>query len=375
MASNDKAINATRSTRAHRAWSLYVGSVAGIPIYLHFTFLLFLAFIWVISRNGATVFGGLPLLLSLFASVALHELGHALMARRFGIKTDDIVLYPIGGVARLRSMGEKLQEFWIAIAGPAVNVVIAAVLGSYLAATGRWVPLTPAAAEGNGFAALGFMQQLMLLNVILVLFNLIPAFPMDGGRVLRSLLTLAMPKERATAIAAWIGQALAILFIIVGLNGYVMLMFIGFFVFIAAGQESTATRSMVLVEGHSAGEATIRRFEVLQHGDSLGRAADLLLATSQQDFPVMGGSEMVGVLSRQALLQGLANGGRDTYVAQVMAREFPRVKPDAPLQQAFELLQNTDGLPVMVFEGERLHGYINKENLMEYLMLARAGSS
>ncbi|MEN6624953.1 MAG: site-2 protease family protein [Candidatus Sumerlaeia bacterium] len=367
-------VEAASPKRTHRAWSLYVGSIAGIPVYLHFTFLLLLMFIgFVQAHSGQAVFGGLALVIAVFASVALHELGHALVARSYGIKTDDIVLYPIGGVARLRSMGEKTQEFWIAVAGPSVNVVIATLIGIYLYFRGQLL-LPQSIADEEAILRLTFLQKLMIINIILVIFNLIPAFPMDGGRVLRSLLTLAMSKERATSIAAGVGQALAILFVLVGLlNGQVILMFIGIFVFIAAGQESMATKSQALMSGKRVRDAMITRFEVLNHGDSLGRAADLLLATSQQDFPVMNGTEVLGVLGRKELLQGLASLGRDHYVAQAMTRDFPRISPAEPLEHAFDQMRQADGLPVLVLDGEKLVGYVNNENLMEYLMIQQLG--
>lgn len=369
-------LEAAAPKRAHRAWSLYIGSIAGIPIFLHFTFLMLLVFIAAMQRHdGESIFGGLVLVIAVFASVALHELGHALMARSFGIKTDDIVLYPIGGVARLRSMGENLQEFWIAVAGPSVNVVIAVILGLYLYFSGHWAAIQTAEIADNLSASTfpDLLQRLMLINIILVLFNMVPAFPMDGGRVLRSLLTLAMSKERATAIAAGIGQALAIVFVLIGLlAGQVFLMFIGIFVFIAAGQESIATRSLALLSGKTVRDAMITRFEVLNHGDTLGRAADLLLATSQEDFPVINGAEVLGVLGRKELLQGLASLGRDHYVAQAMTREFRRVRPSDPLERVFEGMRTGDG-PILVLEGDRLIGYVNNENLMEYLMIQQVG--
>lgn len=358
--------------RTHRAWSLYIGSVAGIPIYLHVTFLLLLAVIaFAPKEKGEALFGGLALVIAVFASVALHELGHALMARLFGIKTDDIVLYPIGGVARLRSMGENLQEFWIALAGPAVNVAIASTIAIYLYFSGRWsAALNVEVVDSLAARTLPeFLERLMVINVVLVLFNMVPAFPMDGGRVLRSLLTMVVSKERATSIAASIGQALAIVFVLVGLvAGQVFLMIIGIFVFMAAGQESLATRSQALLSGKTVRDAMITRFEVLNHGDTLGRAADLLLATSQEDFPVMNGGEVLGVLGRKDLLQGLASLGRDHYVAQAMTREFQRVRPSDPLESVIEGMRSGNG-PILVVEGDRLVGYVNNENLMEYLMI------
>ena len=369
--------------RPHRPGSLYLLTLAGIPVYFHFTFVLMLLFIAAVEiSSGREVFGGVLFVLGAFASVALHELGHALMARRFGIKTEDIVLYPIGGVARLRSMGEGFQEFWIALAGPSVNVLIAGLIAAGLVLTGRWVPLTAvlqsmAQAEAGAGQVAGhggfFLQHMMLLNVFLVIFNMIPAFPMDGGRVLRAILSRKLPKAQATAVASKIGQALAVLFMVWGIfGGGMFLLIIGIFVFLAAGQEYAHTRSVDLMTGKLVRDAMVTRFETLSHGDSLGRAADLLLATSQQDFPVMGGSEVIGVLGRKALIEGLATQGRDHYVAEIMAREFPKASLDTPLENVFNLMQENNGLPVLVFDGDSLLGYVNQENIMEFLMIAQS---
>lgn len=366
---------------AHRAWSLYLVTVAGIPIFLHFTFILMLIFIGLVEvRDNNPLFGGVFFVLCIFASVALHELGHALMARRFGIKTDDIVLYPIGGIARLRSMGEGFQEFWIAIAGPSVNVVIACLLYAILRLTGRWAPLDQLVSSQNPdvWSAANFWQKVAMVNIVLLVFNLIPAFPMDGGRVLRAILAQKFPKEKATAIAAKIGQGLAIVFMLIGVwsnpwNPFLII--IGFFVFMAAGQESAATRSAALMAGKFARDAMITHFDILGHGDTLGKAADLLIATTQQDFPVLSGAQVLGVLSRRALVQGLATHGRDHYVAEVMDREFPHTEPSTELHRVYEIMRDGQGSPVLVFDGERLIGYINNENLMEYLLIAQTNNA
>lgn len=368
MAEQRQVQSVPETKQVHRAWSFYLITVAGIPIFLHFTFVLMILFLSVMEfRTGQPMLGGVLFILAIFASVGLHELGHALVAKRFGIKTDDIVLYPIGGVARLRSMGEGFQEFWIAIAGPLVNVVIAVGLGAYLMATNKWVPLEKVTQSG---VEVHFLQRVMFANIVLIIFNMIPAFPMDGGRVLRALLARTMAKARATAVAARIGQAFAIFFMISGLmSGQILLTVIGAFVFVAAGQESAATRSAALLAGKRARDAMITHFEYLAHGDSLGHAAELLLSTTQQDFPVLSGSEVLGVLDRKALVQGLATHGRDHYVAEVMERKFPRMTPDEELQHAYEKMRDGQGSAIMVMEGERLVGYINGENLMEYLLI------
>ncbi len=197
-------------------WSLKLGKLFGIDVYLHFTFLLLLAFLgfhyWQTTQDAGAALRGVAFVSALFGCVVLHELGHSLMARRYGIKTHDITLLPIGGLARLEKMPEKpMQELWVALAGPAVNGVIALVLLVGLAATSGFTPVDETSVIGGSF-----WQRLMVLNVVLVVFNLLPAFPMDGGRVLRALLSLRLGRRRATVIAANVGQAMAILFGILG---------------------------------------------------------------------------------------------------------------------------------------------------------------
>ena len=395
----------SKSTRPRRPprrpGAFYLLTAAGIPVYVHFTLALLLVFVaWIQIEEDRRPWDGLLLIIAVFTSIVLHELGHALVARRFGIKTDDIVLYPIGGVARLRSLGEGLQEFWIALAGPAVNVVIAALLWLGLGLTGHLAPMSevlrgpertpvtmergedrpadrPVHAEPVEQRPANLLQHVMVINIILVLFNLIPAFPMDGGRVLRSLLGQVMAKEKATAIAATLGKIVALFFMIFGLlnPAFILLVIIGVFVFFAAGQEQAATRSAALMAGRKVSDAMVSRFETLRHGDSLGHAAEMLKATSQHDFPVLGGVEIIGVLTRNALIQGLAVHGRDHFVAEVMNRDFPRVAPDEALPSAIQTLREAKGLPLLVFEGDRLVGYIDNENIVEFLMIAQSEAS
>ncbi|MCL4176967.1 MAG: site-2 protease family protein [Verrucomicrobia bacterium] len=219
-------------------WSLKLGKLLGIDVYVHFTFLLLLAFLgfyyWRATQNVDAALRGVAFIVALFGCVVLHELGHALMAGRYGIKTRDITLLPIGGIARLEKMPENpLQELWVALAGPAVNVVIAAVLLVGLAATGGFTPLEEISATGGAF-----WQRLMVLNIVLVAFNLLPAFPMDGGRVLRARLAMRLGRRRATAIAANVGQGMAILFGIIGFFYNPFLIFIGIFVYLGAQAEA-----------------------------------------------------------------------------------------------------------------------------------------
>jgi Zn-dependent protease len=307
-------------------------------------------------------------IVGLFASVLLHELGHALVAKGHGTVTTEIVLYPFGGVARLKGLGAPKQELITSLAGPAVNVIIAVALFVGLQLTGHWVAPENLTAENMGLVA-----RLMGANVALALFNLLPAFPMDGGRVVRALLARRLGMVRGTAVAASIGQAMAILFGLAGLIiGNFILMFIAFFVFVSAGQEVVFQRSLAMMRGQRVRDAMLSRFETLAHADTLGQAADLLLATSQQDFPVTAGSDVIGLLTRADLVRGLADHGPAAYVAGSARREFLRLRPDQDLKEAVERTQSAPGKVGLVFEGERLVGLLTEENVGEFFQVHAA---
>jgi Zn-dependent protease/CBS domain-containing protein len=364
------------------AWALRVATVAGIPIRLHFTFLLFLVWIGLAGPRGG---GGMAVLfvLTVFTCVVLHELGHSLVALRYGIPVADITLYPIGGVARIEKQPAPRQELWIAVAGPAVNVVIAAVLWFVLAMPSADTVLADLTHNTGG--ARGFAERVMLTNVWLVLFNLIPAFPMDGGRVLRAALGLTMPVERATAIAANVGQFIAIAVAVFAIFGHPpnwWLLFIAFFVYIGAGQEAFAYRQASLIDGVKVHEAMITDVRTLTSGSTLKEAAEVLLDTSQHDFPVLNGNEVLGVLTRNDLLRGLAQQGPGTYVAGAMDRQFASAGPDDDLGEALPLLQGSLG-PLVVLSADpdrRLLGIVTSENVQEFFAVrqitaARAGDT
>ena len=303
-------------------WSLKLGRLLGIDVYIHFTFLLLLGFIglshWMADRSLGAAANGMIFFLCLFACVLLHEYGHALMARRYGIPTKDITLLPIGGVARLERMPDKpIQELWVALAGPAVNVVIAAALGAWLTFTNAWEPISALSATKGGL-----LERLFAVNIFLVVFNLLPAFPMDGGRVLRSLLAMRLEYARATRIAARIGQGMAVLFGFAGLFGNPMLLLIALFVWIGAGQEAAAVEMKSSFAGVRVREAMLTDFRGLSPQDTVGDAARLLLAGSQQDFPVLEKGEVVGVLTHTRLLEALRDRGVNVPVGEVMESDF-----------------------------------------------------
>jgi stage IV sporulation protein FB len=287
------------------SWSIAVGRIFGSEIRIHLTFLIFLAWIAIAeyaSGGGNAALDGVVFIVAVFACVLLHELGHALAARRYGITTPDITLLPIGGVARLSAIPEKpSEEIVIAVAGPLVNVVIALVL-----------ILLGARLDFAGLAAIeksdpGFLTRLAGVNVFLVLFNIIPAFPMDGGRVLRALLAFRLGRRRATEIAARIGQAIAFVFGFLGLmSGNAILVFIAIFVFIAAAGEASQTGLIDTARRIPVKRAMVRNFETLGPQSTIDNAADALIRTTQREFPVVdGGGRLRGFLTREAMIKAL----------------------------------------------------------------------
>jgi len=355
---------------ARPAWSFRVATAFGIPIRIHFTFLFFLA--WVtISGSSSDGFSLAILLVAIFACVLLHELGHALVAKHFGVETTDITLYPIGGIAMLDGRPKPRQEFWIALAGPAVNVALAIVLALCV-----YVFEGGFSQFAGGLEKATLLDALLIANIGLTLFNLIPAFPMDGGRVLRAALAQAMPEAKATQIAGGIGQGLAILIGLAGLlmqQGFVLLL-IAFFVFVGASQEISTTVTRSFLYGHTIADAMQTRFRTILSGDSLDKAAAMLLDGAQHDFPVMNGDEVLGVLTRNSIVRGLSTDGPTAYVAGMMQREYKTAALDSPLEAAIEMFPHADSTPILVFQDEVLVGMLTLENLGEFVMLEHAKS-
>ena len=353
-------------------WSWKIGRLAGIDLRIHATFLLVLGWVlvsyWMAGKSMDAMLGGITFILALFGCVVLHEMGHALAARKFGIRTRDITLLPIGGVARLERMPEDpRQELWVALAGPAVNMAIAAVLYAWLTLTHEWEPF-----NRLGVVTGAFPERLLMANIWLVLFNLVPAFPMDGGRVLRALLAKRMTYPRATQIAASVGQALALTFGFVGLFTNPMLVFVSLFVWIGASQEVYATQMKSALSGTPAEKAMLTDFETLESADTLADAVRTTLRGSQHDFPVLDGERVVGVLTRTDLLVALTQFGPDYPVTSVMRREFLVADAGEMLEMVFQRLQECDCHTVPVVHNGRTIGLITMDNLGEYLLIEAA---
>jgi Zn-dependent protease/predicted transcriptional regulator len=350
-----------------------MGRVLGIDVHVHVTFLLLLAWVVVVHYflryDWHDALEEMVFILVVFGIVLLHELGHALAARRFGIATRDITLLPIGGVARLERMPEEpRQELVVALAGPLVNVVLALGLFAGLATTARF----PAFLGDFSAVSAPFVERLFWVNVWLVLFNLLPAFPMDGGRVLRALLAMRLDYVQATQIAATVGQGMALLFGFMGLFLSPLLIFIALFVWIGAAQESSMVQMRTALEGIPVSRAMVRDYRVLSPEDSLKVATGHVLSGFQQDFPVLEGCRLVGVLTRSNLLTALAKHGEETPVAEVMQRDFDTADPTEMLSSVVARLQEHECHSLPVLKGEQVIGLVTLENVGEFVLIQSA---
>jgi len=365
-------VELAQQERRTTAGTLRGFSLFGVPVRLHFTFILLVIFLVVTDLGSKQSSGRYALfLVGLFVSVLLHELAHALVGMQMGVRTTEIVMFPIGGVSRMERMLMPTEELWISLAGPIVNILIAGGIFGYMFTQHQAVAIQLSdllqPTDANVVARLAYG------NLLLAAFNLLPAFPMDGGRILRALLSYVRPEDQATRTAAWMGRALAIS---MGLYGLVaqdfMLVFIAFFIYLGAAQESAAAMGRSLTHGIPVKAAMITEFHTLQHGNTIRDAANLLLSTSQQDFPVIHSDKVVGLLGRNLLLKALAAEGPDAYVAGVMDRDFLALDPAMDLAEVLPLMAQA-GRCAMVMDDSRLLGLLTTDNLSEFLLLRRFG--
>lgn len=381
-------------------WSWKIATISGIGIYVHGTFLILLAYFAINSlAHGGRLIDAVALLLLLvvlFSIVVMHELGHAFAARRYGINTQDITLLPIGGVARLERIPEEpKKELVIALAGPAVNVVLAVlcVVGILLIAGTAFAagalrgghhtislylwnfPPVRSVADLPAVASY-VLFQMLTVNVMMIAFNLLPAFPMDGGRVLRALLAMKLNYVRATQVAARIGQAMAVVFVLVGLFGIhglmspnPFLMFIALFVWIGAQAEATQVETRAVMGGVTAGDAMVTRFQTVTPDNTLTEVSDHIIRGFQQDFPVVTDGHVVGMLTRHELFKAMVQGGQQQRVGDVMHRTFERAEAGEQLGRVFERLQNCACHSLPVLRQGQLVGVIDMENVGEFIAL------
>lgn len=380
-------------------WSWKIGRLFGIDIYLHSTFLILLAWVgishWMQGNDLLDAAHGLVFLVSLFSIVVLHELGHALAARHYGISTRDITLLPIGGVARLDHMpDDPKQELVVALAGPAVNAVLAVLCALIIGLLAGLRNFQDVVEQGLGslqFMAdhpealeklselplIGsqFVARLLLVNIVLLVFNLLPAFPMDGGRVLRALLAMRMDYVQATQIAASIGQGMAYVFGFLGLFYNPFLVFIALFVWMGATSESSLVQIQDALGGIPVMRAMITRFQTVSPDASIDDVADHIIAGFQQDFPVVDDGAVIGIVTRERLVNTMARSGREALVRDCMETSFESLRPGEMLEGAFAKLQNCDCRTMPVVQDGRLVGILNLENLGEFIAIRSAGKA
>jgi Zn-dependent protease len=353
-------------------WSWKIARIAGVDIYVHATFFLLLYLVGAsyYSQKGslAAALYGVGFILALFFCVVLHELGHSLAARHYGIQTRNITLLPIGGIAALESLPENPRhEINVAIAGPAVNFVIAALLYLYWDISGGQVtePFSD-----NTDAPL--LYRLMIVNILLGSFNLLPAFPMDGGRILRAALSFRMDRIEATRKAASVGQFLAVGMGLLGILYNPFLLFIAIFIWFGASMESNVERLKSILGHARAGHAMLREFHTLSSGDTLSRAVDLTLAGSQKDFPVVYENNLVKVLHHSDLIKGLQEKGEYARISDLPLQDILRADINEPLEKLMQDMQGNLGRMICVTEHGKIIGLLNLENVVEMIKIHEA---
>lgn len=353
-----------------RSWSFPAGRLLGVDIRVHLTFVALLIFVWVtqsVTMGSSGAARGVALVAVIFGSVVLHELGHALVARRSGIMVRSIILLPIGGVTLMEDLGPQhsnpVRDIRIALAGPLVNLAIAAVSGAFILAI-----LPQADLWARPFVYAGNLPRALFWgNVFLGAFNLLPAYPMDGGRILRAFLSERMEYVRATRIAVTVGQAFAMLLIFLGVWSP-WLMLIGFFLFVGAQLEDRSVVFQSVLESVRMEDVMLTGFSTLSPADTLEDALHKAVHTLQDDFPVVRGVDMVGVISKQRIVEALRRSGNG-YVQSAMVRAFDIAQRSDSLATAFRQLKGRGLSMIPVVDQQRLVGIVTMQNLMHSLAL------
>lgn len=357
--------------------ALKLGSVKGIGIFIHWTFILLILFIIYSDAkegyNKTQILWSIIFVISIFFTVLLHELGHSLMALRYNIRTRDITLLPIGGLARLESIPEKpKEEFSVAIAGPLVNVGIAIITGFFISLPTQKELI---AILSSGVSPDNFFVHFYLVNISLAVFNLIPAFPMDGGRIFRALLSYPLNREKATRIAVVTGQAIAILFCIIGFYISAPLIFIGIFIFLGAKAESQYTQVTNLLKGYKVKDIVMKQFETMDASETINTAVNRLLNGQSKSFIITHNNEPVGSLNRDEIIKALSGNKGEEKIGAVMNNNLLYVNANLSLEKAFEYMQKHKNNLFPVVENNKIIGAIDTENILEFMMIKEAKAS
>jgi Zn-dependent protease/predicted transcriptional regulator len=351
-------------------YSLSLGKVSGIKISVHWTFLILIA--WIVISNmrsgsgAAETAWSVGFILAIFGCVILHELGHAMAAKRYKINTLDITILPIGGIAQLEAMPEKpKEELVVALAGPAVNVIIFAILFPFVRQTSDIDELDTL----KTINAENFLPALMGINLWLALFNLIPAFPMDGGRVLRALLGFKLNHSKATRIAASVGQVLAMAFVFLGFFYNPFLIFIGFFIFLGAQSEAMHAQSKFLLKGFTVKDVIMHQIPLIDSSASIKEAANKLLDSQNKVFLVVKDDKPVGTLSRDQIINALAEQGETASVDKFKDNDLLFLEPKMELEKAWSLMQQKKKSILPVLSDGHLIGAVDQENIAEFILI------
>ncbi|KYG82477.1 site-2 protease family protein [Roseivirga echinicomitans] len=356
--------------------SLYLGQFSKIKVFVHWTFLILIAYIVLVGlssgQNAAQIGWHILFILTIFLCVVLHEFGHALVGRRFGFRTKDIVLLPIGGVARFEKLPENpKQEFLVSIAGPAVNFVIATII--YFAA--QLSIHSVLSLDMTSVNAANFVILLWVVNLSLGFFNLIPAFPMDGGRIFRSILAMFQPREKATKIAVAVGQVLAVGFIVWGLYYNPFLIVIGAFIILAGSAESSMVHSQIWLEGYTAKDIVMHDFATMSGDTTLGDAAKNILNSQSTHFVVTDRGRIVGNINRNQIIKAITTHEEGTTLFEIMEPSTDSISSDTALK---ELLLNPvlkGGALIPVIEDGDILGVLNMENILEFVAIRESKSN
>jgi Zn-dependent protease/predicted transcriptional regulator len=359
-----------------KSWSLHVGKYLGIDVYIHWTFWILILWIVLAHIGGGGALGqalqGVLFILALFVCVVMHEFGHALTARRFGIATRDVTLYPIGGVSSLEKLpDDPRQELLVAIAGPAVNLIIAGLLWLILNATGQQFDLAKISGAKD-VTEIPFLWGLFYANLMLPIFNLIPAFPMDGGRALRALLSMFIGRLNATRVAALIGQFLAIAFVFLGLFFNFWLVFIGLFIFLGASGETAMEQTKMALGSLTVRDALMHQFTTFSPHSTLGEASEALLNGQDTTFVVLDNGEPIGLLTVKEIVKGLAESGTRVQISAFMNRDFLTVSPDMKLFDLLMELTEKGETAAVVVDRDSHVALIDRQNLQERIMIEQA---
>ncbi len=354
-------------------WSVSIGRIFGINFRIHITFFLLLFFIFtsVLNKEG---FGGAVLatlfICAVFVCVLIHEVGHSMIARCFGKGAKSITLLPIGGVAAMVEIPEKpAQEIAMSLVGPLINVAIAGILYLFV---GQWTGIaSPNLYPGSVRA---FFGELISVNIMLAIFNLIPAFPMDGGRVLRGILAMKMDYVRATSAAVLIGQGLAVVFIFYGLffGGSWWLALIGLFLYMGASGEKQHVLLRSFLHQVPASEAMVTDFRSVHPDEMLSGVLERFHHGSQEDFPVISEAGIEGILTRDRILAGIHDKGLNVRVGDVMERNFTSIDPDTPLDEVYKTLLSGRKTAVAVVDKGEVKGMVCLDGISRYFMVETA---